>query len=290
MSSGSFWQRLVHGSRWLWLSERHRAVLPADLAATVMQIRSSDRFHAKQGRSTARVRFESAGGSLSVYLKRHYHLPLASRLAALIDPGGHHTPATAELRHLDQARQVGLAVPEAVAAGEWVGPWGALRSFLMVAELSGSQALNEVLPDLARALAPRAFARLKRELIAEMARMTAALHRAGLFHKDLYLCHFFVNLDPGVPAGRRLTLIDLHRLGRHHWAALRFRCKDLAQLLYSTFEVGAIDDRDRLRFWKHYRKQLELRQPAWQMRWIVRKARIYGRHNAANHGPIAETR
>src|SRR5690606_16666779 len=110
--------------------------------------------------------------------------------------------------HLQRARRLGVAVPDAVAAGERIGPWGALQSYLLVAELTGSEALNELLPELAGQMEPEAFARLKRELIAEMAGITATLHRAHLFHKDLYLCHFF--LDRAVPrsAGRRLTLID----------------------------------------------------------------------------------
>src|SRR5262249_7686998 len=154
------------------------------------------------------------------------------RLAALLDPGGRHTPAAAEFAHLERARQLGVAVPDVVAAGERIGPWGALESFLMVAELVGCLALNEAAPVLKARLSPAAFERLKRELAIEMAFVTAKLHRARIFHKDLYLCHFY--LDPTLAAarGRRLTLIDLHRLGEHRWTAARWRVKDLGQLLY----------------------------------------------------------
>ena len=43
-----------------WLSDRHRGALPPDLAETVMDLDSADRHHAKQGRTTARVRFDGA--------------------------------------------------------------------------------------------------------------------------------------------------------------------------------------------------------------------------------------
>ncbi len=275
--SGGFLDRLLRGTRRAWLAERHRHALPRDLAESAMSIDSADRYHAKQGRSTARVRFDAPEGSVSVYLKRHDRLPWTSRLAALLDPEGDHSPATTERRHLERARALGIPVPEVVAAGEEIGPWGRLRGFLMVAELVGADEVNLVIPRLAATLEPPAFARLKREVIAEMAEIAARLHAARSFHKDLYLCHYF--LDPSRPAGFRLTLIDLHRLGHHRWTAWRWRWKDLGQLLYSTEGVAGIDDRDRLRFWKHYRARMRLRWPRAEARAVRAKAAHYLSHN-----------
>lgn len=279
MSHRGLLERLLRGSRWAWCSDDYRAALPADLDATVMGLRSDDRYHAKQGRSTARVRFDSPWGDLTVYLKRHDRLPWSVRLAALVHPRGRHSPAAAELLGLERARAAGVAVPDAVAAGERIGPWGALQSYLLVAELTGCLELNVALPRLRDRLNSVAFARLKRELIAEMAGIAARLHRAGLFHKDFYLCHIF--LDPALraPAGRRLTLIDLHRLGRHRLSAFRWRWKDLGQLLYSTEGVAGIDDRDRLRFWTHYRRAVGLRRPRLERRAVLAKAARYRDHN-----------
>ena len=275
---GTLRERLTRGTSWIWLSADYRAALPANLAETVMAIESADRHHAKQGRSTARVRFDSSWGPLSVYLKRHLELPWPARLAALVHPGGRHTPASAEFAHLQRARKLGIAVPDAVAVGERIGPWGRLQSFLMVAELTGCEALNEALPGLRQDLSRTVFEHLKRELIVEMAAITARLHRHRLFHKDLYLCHFFLPND--VPdKAPRLTLIDLHRLGEHRLTSLRWRWKDLGQLLYSTFALEEINDRDRLRFWSHYRRQLGLRLPEFQRRAVVAKAQRYRAHN-----------
>jgi heptose I phosphotransferase len=279
MSHGSFWDRLVRGSRWTWLADRYRAALPADLEATVMSLDSRDRFHAKQGRSTARVVFHSAEGALSVYLKRHYRLSWRAGLAALIHPRGRYSPGAAEWAHLERVRSLGIAVPEVVAAGERVGPWGGLQSFLMVTELTGCQPLHEAIPALAASWGQGAFLVWKRALAAEMAAMTATLHRARLFHKDLYLCHFFLDMERLREPGRRLTLIDLHRLGEHRGWPDRWRWKDLGQLLFSTDGVVGIDDRDRLRFWSHYRRALALPWPRWQLRIIRLKAARYRAHN-----------
>lgn len=279
MRHGPLMERLTRGSRWLWLSDEYRAALPDDLAERVMTIESRDRFHAKQGRSTARVRFDSPWGSLSVYLKRHQRLPWSARLRALIDPRGHHSPASAEWAHLLRARALGIPVPDAVAAGERIGPWGRLDSFLMVAELNGCRELNEVLPELVRTMPADQFERLKRSVIREMAEISARLHNARAFHKDLYLCHFFLDQGPTARDGRRLVLIDLHRLAEHPLTAIRWRWKDLGQLLFSTYGVPGITDRDRLRFWVEYTRRSPLRWPRWQRARVWSKAQRYLRHN-----------
>lgn len=279
MSQGTLWERLVRGTAWTWLAEGRRAALPADLEMTVMNLSSTDRHHTKQGRSTARVRFDAPGGPLSVYLKRHDRLPWKARLLAWIDPEGGHSPASAEWRHLERVRALGVAVPEVVAAGERIGPWGRLQGFLMVVELVGALPLNEALPVLKQRLGPERFASLKRRLAKETAMIAATLHRARVFHKDLYLCHLFLDPEHAMERGPRLTLIDLHRLGEHRFSALRWRWKDLGQLLFSTVGVEGIDDRDRLRFWRHYRRASDLRLSAWQARIVRAKAARYLAHN-----------
>ncbi len=274
-----FWNRLVRGTRWTWLHEQYRAALPADLAETVMTLESRDRLHAKQGRSTARVVFHGPGGPVPVYLKRHFQLPWVDRLAALIDSRGRHTPGGAEFDHLNRARGLGLAVPEVVAAGETIGPWGQLQSFLMVSELTGFLPLHEAIPALADRLDRAAFERLKRSLAREVAEIAATLHRARAFHRDLYLCHFF--LDPARLAqpGNRLTLIDLHRLAEHRLWPGRWRRKDLAQLQYSTVGVTGLTNRDALRFWSYYCRLLPMPEARRQARLVASKAARYLRHN-----------
>ncbi len=221
---GSLWKRWTRGVSWTWVNERYRDALPADFDSGLMSLETRDRLHVKQGRSTARVVFhegrdgglatESSGPALSVYLKRQYRLPWPARLAATIDPSGRHSPAAAEWAHLERGRTLGIDVPDVVAAGERIGPHGGLTSFLMLAELTGCEALHEAVPRLAAELDPRAFASLKRRLIEEMARIASTLHAARLFHKDLYLCHFFLDIDRLERGGEppRLVLIDLHRL------------------------------------------------------------------------------
>ena len=274
---GTLWQRLVRGTRWTWLDERFRDALPSDLGETVMTLDARDRLHVKQGRSTVRVVYHGPGGPVPVYLKRHYRLPWSSRLAALVSPGGRHTPGSAELAHLSRARALGVDVPEVVAAGERIGPWGELQSFLIVAELTGREALNEALPALKARLDQAAFETLKRKIAREAAVITATLHAGNLFHKDLYLCHFYV--DPLDIRNPRLSLIDLHRLAEHRWLSDRWRWKDLGQLLFSAFDVEGLNTRDALRFWVHYQRRLNLPRPRRHLRMVTWKAARYLEHN-----------
>lgn len=282
--SGNLLTRLTRGSRWSWRADRHADALPADLDASVMALEGGDRHHRKQGRSTARIRFDAGSPgvpSLSVYLKRHFRLPVWDRLRALVHPSGRYSPASAEWAHLEAARTLGIKVPEVVAVGERIGPWGHLQSYLILAELLDQTPLHEAIPDLADLMDPIDFGRLKRALIVEMAEIVARLHAAHTFHKDLYLCHFFLPSDGFQPGGdgQRLCLIDLHRMAVHRWSSVRWRCKDLGQLLFSTEGVVGVDDRDRLRFWKHYRRRMRLRLPQVEARLARGKAALYGKHN-----------
>jgi heptose I phosphotransferase len=281
VSYGSLWQRWSVGVKWTWINERYRAQVPDDMATNIMGIESHDRFHAKQGRSTARLVLVRADRPLTVYLKRHFRLPWPARLAALVDPAGKHSPAAAEWAHLERARALGIDVPDVVAAGESIGPGADLRSFVMIAELTGCEAVNELLPRLAAELDPQAFLTLKRRLIVRMARITATLHAARAFHKDLYLCHFFLDTDhlgfDGCPL--RLSLIDLHRLTVHKTWPDWWRWKDLGQLLFSTYGVDGITDRDRLRFWRIYRRKVGIGRPRWHERMVRIRAARYLEHN-----------
>jgi heptose I phosphotransferase len=151
----------------------------------------------------------------------------------------------------------------------------------MIAELTGSEAVNEILPRLAGSLDGPNFELLKRRLITEMARITATLHGARVFHKDLYLCHFFLEFAQleTEPAKARVSLIDLHRLKEHRLWPDWWRWKDLGQLLYSTYGVTEITDRDRLRFWSIYQRRLGKKRSRLDARIARLRGARYLAHN-----------
>jgi heptose I phosphotransferase len=280
---GTLWQRLVQGVRRLRQRPDWEQFAGPDWADRILSVAVTDRFHAKEGRSTGRWVLHAGGRQLGVYLKRHYRLPWRHGLLAALWPDAGWSPAFQEWRNLEWARGQGLPVPRAVAAGEFIGPWGRLRSVLAVEELTDMLPLHEAVPAAAARLPPAAFARWKRGLVGEVARLTRELHGRRHFHKDLYLCHFYI---PVPDTGRlpeawpgRVHLIDLHRLGHHPWAWRLWQAKDLGQLLYSS-AVEGIGVRDRLRFWRAYLGVERHTWAAWGLRWVILfKWRLYRRHN-----------
>jgi heptose I phosphotransferase len=293
-----FWQRLTRGVRRL----RQRSDWPAHAGAEwpdrIMSIEVTDQFHAKQGRSTGRWALTPSAPGVwapTVYLKRHHRLPWWQGWLAAFWPDRGWSPALQEWRHLQWARRQGIPVPAVVAAAEYIGPWGRLQSMLAVEELTGMLPLQEAIPLAATQQDPAAFRRWKRSLVAEMARLARMLHDRCVFHKDLYLCHFYVARSDtaAIPTEGwrgKVYLIDLHRLAHHPWTWPLWQLKDLAQLLYSS-EIPGVDARDRLWFWRAYRGDGPRRGAGrWLRRCVWLKWQRYRRHNSRHNGAPDEAR
>jgi heptose I phosphotransferase len=189
-----------------------------------------------------------------------------------------------ECKNLEWARAQGLPVPSVVAAGEFVGPWGNLQSFLAIEELTDMLPLHQAIPLASRQLDPAAFRTWKAGLTRELARLTRILHDKSSFHKDLYLCHFFIARadTTSVPTAwaNRVCMIDFHRLGHHPLTWPLWISKDLGQLLYSS-EIEGIDARDRLRFWHAYMgARRHSRRGRWLRATVLLRGRRYRDHNA----------
>jgi hypothetical protein len=283
----TLWRRLFRGARRLHQQPRWAEFAGPDWPDRIMGLDLRDRFHAKQGRTIVRWALEAGGRRLAVYLKRHYRLPWWRGLLSLLWPGARCSPGLEEWDHLQWARAEGLPVPEAVAAGEFIGPWGRLQSFIAVEELAGMLPLHQAVPLAACRLPPGDFRRWKRGLAAEMADIVVRLHGLGRYHKDLYLCHFYVaETDtarvPDWPG--RVRLIDLHRLGHHPWTGPWWRAKDLGQLLFSS-DVPGVTDRDRFLFWCFYTAGWPRGLLARLFRaWVRLKARGYHRRHRRRAG------
>jgi hypothetical protein len=283
----TFWLRLSRGARRLCQRADWLHFVGANWADRIMGLAIGDRFHAKQGRSIARWVLQRDNRNLTVYLKRHYRLPRWRGLLATVWPDAGWSPAVQEWRHLEWAKARGMPVPAAVAAGEYIGPWGRLQSFLAVEELTDMLPLHEAVPAAASRLDANTFRNWKRSLSAELARLTRALHAHRYFHKDLYLCHFYIprQWTEEVPSWQgQVHLIDLHRLKHHRFFWRFWQMKDLAQLLFSS-DIPGINVRDRLSFWRRYLGSEGRSWPATLLRYcILVKWRRYRHHNLMKTG------
>ena len=159
------------------------------------------------------------------------------------------------------------------------------HSFIVTEDLNPTVSLEDFCRDWPEN--PPPF-RLKRALIRRVADMARKMHQGGVNHRDFYLCHFLLHLEP-LPAperlqdlrksplarreaadstpvrqgeattpagfcvspGLQLSLIDLHRAQIRPATPRRWRDKDLASLYFSALDIG-LTRRDRLRFLRDY--------------------------------------
>jgi hypothetical protein len=191
--------------------------------------------------------------------RRRLHI---KRYAAVAKP---RTPAEEEVRgHRYLAY-------EKIPTAELVG-YGLLadrRSFVIFADLAGFTPADKLIA------AGMPFERL-RDATADLA---ARLHRTGLHHRDLYLCHFMVKLDDAGPP--EVRLIDPARVRpvgnvftRHRWII-----KDLAQFWYSTLPLPITAD-ERAAWLQRYAEQRGLPSPVNLRPPIESKVRRIMRHDA----------
>lgn len=154
-----------------------------------------------------------------------------------------------EWRAIQRLHEVGVPTMTAVAYGERGSNPATQHSFIITEELAPTVSLEDYCVDwLQNPPEPT----LKRALIAEVARMTGTMHRAGVNHRDCYICHFLLHTEKPVTADDfRLSLIDLHRAQVRSQTPRRWRDKDLAGLYFSALGIG-LTNRDKLRFLKGY--------------------------------------
>jgi heptose I phosphotransferase len=293
----SLWQRLTQGIVRQNSHPEWKGAVAAMDAKPVMAWQVTDQFHLKQGRSTGRLILPSSDVSqhnaakrrLVIFLKRHWRFSWWRKVLATLLPSGNWSPAAQEWANLTWAQENQIPVPEPIAMGEQIGPWFGLHSFLAIRELANMAPLHEAIPLAARSLSANQFERWKQTLIREMVRVMKIMHGQHRYHKDLYCCHFFTPIPTPqdfLPPNRHevvrptLYLIDFHRLNYHWLTAPRWRIKDLAQLLYSTWSIPQITDRDRWRFFYQYlsRSKLTFTDKLFG-RIVFWKALRYARHN-----------
>ena len=179
---------------------------------------------------------------------------------------------------IERLHQAGVPTMTAVAYGERGANPAAQHSFIVTEELAPTISLEDYSLDWRNQ--PPAPA-VKWALIQRVAEMTGAMHRAGVNHRDCYICHFLLHTDrPFDPANFKLSVIDLHRAQTRSRISRRWRDKDLAALYFSALDIG-LTSRDKLRFLRAYFRQplrQVLRDEATLLVWLEGKAaKLYAR-------------
>jgi heptose I phosphotransferase len=208
----------------------------------------------------------SAAGAAVVYVKRYGSTPLTEQWDRIWRQCPGHSRAYWEYVQSQRLAAARIGAPVAVAFVEEM--FGAFeRRSAVLLERAAGDGLDRVWRDLCARDAPLTRGIARHDLAVRLARFVAAFHETGFCHRDLYLCHVFVDLDPNGGRPPRFTLIDLARTHRPRWRRMRWIIKDLSQLDASARQVGATRS-DRWRFLLAY---LNLPRGAPRARWYARR-------------------
>ncbi|MDE0661753.1 MAG: lipopolysaccharide core heptose(I) kinase RfaP [Gammaproteobacteria bacterium] len=186
-----------------------------------------------------------------------------------------------EFEAIRRLRAGGVAVPDVAAFGECGLNPARRRSFALCDALDGFTSLEDVGHGW---LGTPPDAKLKRDLLTATGRLTAAIHAAGVCHRDYYACHLLANAAKLARGEAELAVIDLHRARVHRRLSARARVRDLGALLFSTSAMP-LTDRDRLCFVAAYAGTpagVELRRHAGFWRAVRRRAERLRRRAVAD--------
>ncbi|MEO5657279.1 MAG: lipopolysaccharide kinase InaA family protein [Nitrospiria bacterium] len=228
-------------------------------------------------KSIVTVELDHGAGRVTYYLKRHWGALRAGEALRAWLSGFSVSWGRKEWEVIQAFRACGIPTLTPAAAGE-CGRWLRRESFLLTEELSGFQSV-----ETRWRTTPPGPAE-KRAMIVQIADLTRRMHAQGFNHRDFYLCHLFVRLDP--IEGWQWRVLDLQRVDRRRWFRSRWLIKDLAALNYSA--PAFVTLRDRCRFLRLYlgpgAGRTRLRGLARAVARKTERIRRHDRHRAAR-GP-----
>ena len=154
-----------------------------------------------------------------------------------------------EWRAIHRLQQLGVETMMPVAYGcEGWNPAGQ-HSLLITEALESCISLEHFCADWPSKPPP---APLKWRLIKRLAKMSRTLHRNGINHRDMYICHFLLQQPwDSSEQNLHLYLIDLHRVQIRNRTPERWVVKDVGSLYFSAMEIG-LTRRDLYRFIRLY--------------------------------------
>jgi len=198
-----------------------------------------------EGRRTLRFELDGRG----YYLKYHRGAGWSEILGNLLRLRLPILGAGSEWRAIRAFNKLGIGTMTPRAYGERGSGPAHRESFLVTEAIEPAVDLDHYTRQWRDTPPEPAF---KRALIHAVADMARRMHAGGINHRDFYLCHFLLHLNPAPTRDTlRLSIIDLHRAQIRRHTPARWRSKDLAALYFSVLEIG-LTRRDRLRFLRTY--------------------------------------
>jgi len=195
-------RRRIFVNEW-FLPELRR--LGLDTFDAVMACAAGEPYRDAPDRLTVRIPITGADGRPSaIYLKRHQRVDRGAWVEGLLKWRKARTRADVECRNIFLLAEFDIPTVRPVALGQRQTWSPRQQSFLMTEEIPGGVPADDYLKAHFAAASPpaptsddKARAGDKHRLVRRIARLARRLHRAGFYHRDLYLCHVFVRELPG---------------------------------------------------------------------------------------------
>ncbi len=201
-----------------------------------------------------------------------------------------------EWKAIQKLDSIGINTMHLVGYGKRGKNPAKVQSFVITDELKDTISLENYCKNWSLEPPPE---KIKKALIIKIAQIARTIHENGLNHRDLYICHFLldlsnldlsdidlsdidlsdIDLSEGVDEHNlenlRLFLIDLHRVQIRKSTPWRWRVKDISALMFSSMDIGLTKE-DLLLFARYYhnttaRKSISENKIFW---WIVKRRAI----------------
>ena len=132
------------------------------------------------------------------------------------------------IRHLEK---IDVPTMRAAAYGKRGKNPARQESFLVTDELVNMTSLEDFVKD-------ERFPALRKKIICTLAEMLGKMHASGLNHRDCYICHFLLDMEKCAAGEIKLHVIDLHRAQIRKKIPLHYQVKDVAGILFSSFDIA----------------------------------------------------
>lgn len=192
-------------------------------------------------------------GGQSYFIKQHFGVGWGEVIKNLFSFKKPVLSAMTEVNAIRDLSMHGISTTPLVAFGERGYNPANMQSFVMTEDLGEIISLEDFCanwpdnpPD----------PRFKAMLIKALAELAGKLHKAGLCHRDFYLCHFVMKKSDFKAGNLNLILIDLHRMLFKQAPNGKAAMKDIAALVFSTKDYG-FNEEDWALFKEHYLPQSE---------------------------------
>ena len=239
-------------SETVWLAPPFDRLWAGCDAHAAVEALQGEVFRELEARRTLRTEVEGRG----YFVKIHRGVGWGEIVKNLVSLRAPVLGAGNEYRALRRLAELGVASMTPVAFAERGANPARQHSFIITEELANTVSLEDHCRDWPTNPPPAAW---KHALIRRVAEMARRMHGGGVNHRDFYICHFLLHLDPAPSRDAfKLSLIDLHRAQVRTQTPHRWRDKDLSSLYFSALNIG-LTRRDCLRFLRIYFAQ-SLRQ------------------------------